>query len=85
MKNAEAKLIIESLKQAQIDGAEFPCPRCGERKMNPAGATRNALSRYADVYICDSCGIEEALDDYFGNPPMPFNKWALPISFEEEE
>lgn len=38
------------------------CPRCG-RTMEQEKAMR-ALSRYADVSICSSCGMEEALQDF---------------------
>ena len=37
------------------------CPRCGEWMTDPS---RQALSRRADVYICSSCGVSEALEDF---------------------
>ena len=36
----------------------------------------NALSRHADVYVCDSCGTNEALLVMMGNP-MPMSQWAF--------
>ena len=35
----------------------------------------NALSRHADVYICDACGTEEALLKFMSNP-LPMHEWA---------
>ena len=35
----------------------------------------NALSRHADVYICDACGTEEALLKFMHNP-LPMREWA---------
>lgn len=41
------------------------CPRCGIRSMSKP-MHRNALSRRADIYICDECGMEEAVKDMLG-------------------
>ena len=35
----------------------------------------NALSRHADIYICDACGTEEALLKFMSNP-LPITEWA---------
>ena len=35
----------------------------------------NALSRHADVYICDACRTEEALLKFMSNP-LPVTEWA---------
>ena len=35
----------------------------------------NALSRHADIYVCDACGTEEALLKFMGNP-LPLREWA---------
>lgn len=53
----ELKQLIERLKAVQSDGEVHPCPRCGLRVAH----MRTALSRLADVYICDQCGQDEAL------------------------
>lgn len=48
------------------------CLRCGA-----ALATHlpiNALSRYANVYICESCGMDEALRDA-ARKPIPLEEW----------
>ena len=34
----------------------------------------NALSRYANVYICEACGMDEALRDA-AHAPMPLTDW----------
>ena len=38
--------------------------------------TRNALSRHADVFICDDCGTAEAMLDFMRNP-LPLHQWAF--------
>lgn len=49
------------------------CPRCGMNTL-ATPLVHNSLSRYADVYICNECGDDEALSDYFGEP-MPLEEW----------
>lgn len=61
--------IIENWRKAQKAGAWLPCPRCGCLTMKES-LTTNAFSRRADVYICDSCGMEEAIED------MPYGRSA---------
>ena len=81
-----AKALIESLGEIQEDGLTpvFPCPRCGHHKMREP-LVRNALSRYARVHICSDCGMEEALMDFAGQPPMPFTQWGMVLGFAEED
>lgn len=82
----EAKKLIESLLPMQEnpspDGHLFPCPRCGRDRMNCA-AVRNSLSRRANVYICNECGMDEAMLDMAGMPPLPLNEWGMVIGFDE--
>jgi uncharacterized protein with PIN domain len=54
------------------------CPRCGIARMKP-GLTRNALSRHADIYVCDICGTDEAVRIY-SNHILPFEDWY--VAFE---
>lgn len=54
--------IIENWSKAQKSGAWLPCPRCGLLRMNEK-LEDNPESRRADLYICDTCGTEEALED----------------------
>lgn len=75
LKRADA--VLESIRKfngVQTDG-HFPCPRCGKYDMS-SNPMRNALSRYADIQICDSCGIDEAMRD-FAHSPIPITSWAI--------
>lgn len=81
----EAKKLIESLLKMQEDNElnyVFPCPRCGHDCMDEK-PVRNALSRRADVYICNACGIDEALLDMAGKEPLPLNEWSMVIGFDD--
>ena len=75
---------LNNLMELQEQGTLFPCPRCGHERMNPK-AERNALSRRVNVYICSQCGMEEALLDAVGKPPLPIEKWSMSISFNEPD
>lgn len=81
MSEARAKALIESLKPLQIERRHFPCPRCGRDRMDCENPARNATSRYADIYICDQCGTEEAMNSMFGIR-VPLNEWSLAVSFK---
>ncbi len=65
---------IEIALAGQTDGSLF-CPRCGRKSMDPK-LHKNALSRVANVYICSTCGLEEALDSMFGIQ-RPFEEWDI--------
>lgn len=83
----EAKDLLKSLMELQEDNTRdyaFPCPRCGHDRMDKK-PTRNALSRRFDVYICNTCGMEEALLDAAGKDPLPLNEWAMIKAFDVEE
>lgn len=83
----EAKKLLKSLMELQEDNTRdyaFPCPRCGYDRMDKR-PTRNALSRRFDVYICNTCGMEEALMDAAGKDPLPLNEWAMIKAFDNEE
>ena len=73
MKDLNEQLL--DFKARQLAGDRLSCPRCGSGVMN-THVTRNALSRHADVYICDDCGTAEAMLDLMQNP-LPLNQWAL--------
>lgn len=55
--------------------AEQPplCLRCGQPLDHRL--VINALSRYADVHICEACGMDEALRDA-NRCPLPLTEWA---------
>ena len=58
---------------ANGDAAEPPqCLRCGAPLA--AHLMLNALSRYADVQICEACGMDEALRDA-AHAPLPLTEW----------
>ena len=47
------------------------CPRCGQDTM-VSPKVRNALSRMDNAtYVCDPCGNDEAMRDYFGTNVWP--------------
>lgn len=57
-KEAKATLNWYGKRQPEQDAR---CPRCGERMPGPTA--RHALSRRADIMICDQDGMKEALED----------------------
>ncbi len=66
--------LLLDLKARQQAGEHMPCPRCGKDTMKPALHT-NALSRHTDLYVCDQCGMAEAMLDFMNNP-LPLSCWA---------
>lgn len=77
MTEQEAKQRIEQLKSLQERGENFPCPRCGHYRMDEK-PVRNALSRHADVYICNQCGTDEAIRDMI-KTVLPLTEWAMVV------
>lgn len=73
-KELEAKAMIERFGAAQRK-AHYACPRCGEDNMDDE-IMRNALSRYANIQVCNACGTDEAIRDVAGNI-LPLSKWAI--------
>lgn len=65
---------IGDLKARQDAGEYMSCPRCGRDTMKENIHT-NALSRHADIYICDACETAEALLKFMSNP-LPVTEWA---------
>lgn len=65
--------IIANWKKAQESGAVLPCPRCGWMKMKENLHT-NALSRRADIYVCDRCGLAESLEDFYNDEKFKWTK-----------
>ncbi len=70
----EAKEKIEAFARKQKDGMLF-CPRCGKLSVKEQLYT-NALSRHAEVYICDACGMDEAIRDWI-RTPLSLKDWAI--------
>lgn len=71
MNEEQSLAIIDLFAKKQRDG-HFACPRCG--RMNKD--TEGALSRRAAIYICDNCGIDEALEDMAGSI-SPLASWRI--------
>ena len=65
---------LADLKARQDVGVHMPCPRCGMDTMKTPVCT-NALSRVADIYVCDSCGTAEALLGFM-NQTLPLHQWC---------
>ena len=63
------------LKAAQDADTPMRCPRCGADTMKHPMAT-NALSRVADLYICDSCGNAEGLLAFMRHS-HPLHRWSV--------
>lgn len=70
----EAKEKIDAFAAIQTDGTTF-CPRCGRLTVKEKLHT-NALSRHANVYVCDECGMNEAFRDW-KHTPLPLKDWAI--------
>ena len=68
------EMVARKIVLDQNDGFSL-CPRCGGRMPDPV--THGALSRHASgVYICEMCGMDEALRDWKGNA-LPLSSWKL--------
>ena len=79
LRKEAAKDALERFARLQKEHL-YACPRCGRWKMKERTAT-NALSRSADVYICDECGMDEAIRDMKGTT-IPLTDWSLIQVFE---
>ena len=77
----DAQKKIEAFAKVQTDGVHF-CPRCGRMSVKERLHT-NALSRRADIYICDACGMDEAIRAARGEL-LPLRKWAIAALPERE-
>lgn len=69
-----AKKAVDAYAAIQEEGMNF-CPRCGQMTVKDRLHT-NAWSRYADVYICDTCGMDEAIRAAVGKA-LPLKDWAI--------
>ena len=62
------------LKARQEADEHMRCPRCGADTMKEPVHT-NALSRIADIYICDACGSAEAMLAFM-KQQYPLTSWS---------
>lgn len=67
---------LNRLAESQREEFIPTCPRCGYKTMSER-LTHNALSRRADIYICDTCGTEEALCDFTGTDDAVENWYVI--------
>lgn len=65
---------LGDLKARQQKGELMVCPRCGADTMK-APIHTNALSRVANIYICDACGSAEAMLAFMGQQ-YPLTSWS---------
>lgn len=70
---AEVKESLDWLGKAPHRGAR--CPRCGEETQ--PGNRLLALSRRADILVCERCGSTEALEDAGFLERKPLTDWAI--------
>lgn len=70
--DAEVKITLDWWGKHQPE-TDCTCPRCGA--FMPDKKTRYALSRYADIMVCDRCGTEEALETVNIIPTKPLMQW----------
>lgn len=73
--------IINTFAAKQTKG-HYPCPRCGCNMMNKENVRKNALSRRANIYVCDACGGQEAIEDMNGKIVRPPETWFIAVSPE---
>lgn len=66
---------LADLKARQEAGEHMCCPRCGADTMKEPVHT-NALSRIADIYICDACGSAEAMLAFM-KQQYPLTSWSV--------
>ncbi len=75
----EAKVTLDWYGKRQPE-QDARCPRCGEEMRGPSA--RQALSRWADIMVCSSCGREEALEQAGLKEMKPLMQWhaiAFPL------
>ena len=80
--NEQIKVALAEHKEKQINGDLRVCPRCGKERMRDV-LTHNSLSRHADVYVCEACGMDEALLD-MKEAPLPLIHWHYAEQMETE-
>ena len=68
----EKLTMLSRLARQQLEGSYTVCPRCG--KPIKERVITNALSRRADIYVCDRCGMMEAMADFFDEDDS-INDW----------
>ena len=70
---AEAKVTLDWYGKHQPE-EDAVCPRCGAVMPGPKG--RHALSRWADITVCDQCGTIEALEKAGLTKALSMMEWT---------
>lgn len=70
----EAKVTIDWYGKRQPKTNAI-CPRCGE--LMPGKITTHAMSRWANIFVCDLCGGIEALEKAGIVPTRPLLEWSI--------
>lgn len=69
----EVKVSLDWLGKRQRGATQGGhCPRCGKELKS---FRRHAVSRNADIIVCDSCGTEEALEAFGTVEKKPITEW----------
>ena len=68
----EAKVTLDWYGKHQPE-EDAVCPRCGA--VMPGSKNRHALSRWADIMVCDRCGTIEALEKAGLTKTLPMMAW----------
>ena len=72
----EIKKYLERLLPLQESEQQTLCPRCGLHELYTGRCFfLNSLSRYAHVYICEKCWMDEALRE-IDHQPIPLRLWG---------
>lgn len=69
----EAKVTLDWYGRHQPE-EDARCPRCGDIMFGKTA--RHALSRRANIYICDADGMKEALEDASMGEKLPLTEWC---------
>jgi len=65
---------VEEIAARQKAGTFTACPRCGSWMRREL--YMNCLSRRAEIYVCEKCGMAEALADHLGKHD-PVTDWYI--------
>ena len=85
----KSKDILENIWSMELkkhkEGRECACLRCGNTLAEKLAY--NSLSRYADVYVCSDCGLDEAIKEFLpdNGHPLNFKEWNIFKSLTKTE
>lgn len=65
-KRSDVNVKIRRWVNKQVNKYVPTCPRCGKKRMRDP-LHYNALSRKADIYVCEACGTDEAIRAFSGD------------------